>query len=67
MVQVVDMGCAECKLLQMLKREPYIEQLYGVDFDPLPLRLNDRIVYPLTTDYLMPRENPLHVSLMQGG
>lgn len=60
------MGCAECKLLQMLKRVPYIEQLYGVDFDPLPLRLSKHVVYPLTTDYLMPRERPLHVSLMQG-
>lgn len=60
------MGCAECKLLRQLKREPYIEQLVGVDFDPMPLKMNEHIVHPLTTDYLMPRTNPLRVTLMQG-
>ena len=65
-VQMVDLGCAECKLLRKLKRESYIEQLYGVDIDPVTLQLKEHIVYPLTTDYLMPRSNPLQVTLMQG-
>ncbi len=60
------MGCAECRLLRMLKREPYIEELVGVDYDGVLLRMSEHVVQPLTTDYLMPRDNPLQFTLMQG-
>ncbi len=60
------MGCAECKLFRMLKREKCIEELVGVDYDGVLLQMHDRVVQPLTTDYLMPRDNPLECTLMQG-
>ena len=60
------MGCAECKLLWQLKREPYIEELVGVDVDRLLLNMHQATVHPLTTDYLHPREKPLHFALMHG-
>ena len=60
------MGCAECKLLRRLKREQYIEELVGVDIDSLQLYVHQPIVYPLTTDFLNPRQMPLLVKLMQG-
>lgn len=65
-VQVVDYGCAECKLLRLLKKEEYIEELVGVDLDSVPLRMHSGLVRPLITDYLHPRPHPLHMSLMQG-
>ena len=60
------MGCAGCKLLRRLKREQYIEELVGVDIDSLQLYVHQPIVYPLTTDFLNPRQMPLLVKLMQG-
>ena len=60
------MGCAECKLLRRLKREKYIEELVGVDIDSVQLYVHQSIVYPLTTDFLNPRQMPLLVKLMQG-
>ena len=66
MLQVVDMGCAECKLLRLFKKEDYVEQLVGVDLDSVPLRMNAGFVRPLITDYLHPRPHPLHISLLQG-
>ena len=60
------MGCAECKLLRRLKREKYIEELVGVDIDSVQLYVHQPIVYPLTTDFLNPRQMPLLVKLMQG-
>lgn len=66
LLQVVDFGCAECKLLRLLKRELYIERLVGVDVDPVPLRMHSLMVKPLITDYLHPRPRPLHMALMEG-
>ena len=64
--QVVDFGCAECKLLGLLKRELYIESLVGVDVDPVPLRVHSPIIRPLITDHLHPRPRPLYMALMEG-
>ena len=64
--QVVDVGCAECKLLRLLKREAYIEHLVGVDVDPVPLRVHSAMIYPLITDHLHPRPRPLYMALMEG-
>ena len=60
------MGCAECKLLRRLKREQYVEELVGVDVDSKLLYVNQNIVEPLTTDFLIPRQLPLLVKLMKG-
>lgn len=64
--QVVDFGCAECKLLRLLKKEEYIEELVGIDVDSVPLRVHSELVRPLITDHLHPRPHPLHMALMQG-
>lgn len=64
--KVVDLGCAECKLLKLLKKEDYIEELIGVDIDSVPLEMHSNLVEPLITDYLHPRPRPLYAALMQG-
>ena len=48
-LQVIDMGCAECKLLQLLKREEFVEELVGVDISPA-LDLSAYTLRPLITD-----------------
>ena len=63
---MVDLGCAECKLLKLLKKEDYIEELVGVDIDSVPLEMHSNLVEPLITDYLHPRPRPLYAALMQG-
>lgn len=63
---MVDYGCAECKLLRILKKEEYIENLVGVDLDSVPLVMHADMVRPLITDYLHPRPRPLHMALMKG-
>ena len=60
------MGCAEGKLLGLMKRQAHIEELMGVDIDPQLLRRQESTIQPLTTDYLLLRERPLHITLMQG-
>ena len=62
----MDIGCADCKLLRLLKRESYIEDLIGVDVNPVVLEMNSHLVKPLITDHLHPRLHPLHMALMQG-
>lgn len=64
--QVVDIGCAECKLLRLLKSEGYIEQLYGVDIDQSVLEGSQYCIEPLTTDFIHRRAQPLHVCLLKG-
>ena len=63
---MVDFGCAECKLLRLLKRESYIEHLVGVDIDSVPLSVHSAVVRPLITDYLHPRPHPFQMALMEG-
>ena len=60
------MGCAEGKLVCLMKRQGHIEELIGVDVDPQLLRRQENTIQPLTTDYLLLRERPLHITLMQG-
>ena len=60
------MGCAECKLLALMRRRPHVEELIGVDIDAQLLKSRVSSVEPLTTDYLNRRERPLRIRLMQG-
>ena len=60
------MGCAECKLLRLLKFESCISELIGVDIEEGPLRRNSYHLEPLTTDYIFRRSTPFTVKLMQG-
>lgn len=65
-VQVVDVGCGEGKLLRLLRREGSVQELVGVDVQASLLETQQHSLQPLTTDYLLPREQPLTVRLMQG-
>lgn len=60
------MGCAECKLLRLLKFENCIEDLIGVDMDTTVMYPSRRHLEPLTTDYIFRRPKPLRVRLMKG-
>lgn len=66
---VLDMGCAECKLLMLLVRSSRcscITQLAGVDIQRKLLESKQGLLRPLTCDYLSPRANPLTISLYAG-
>ncbi|XP_076799435.1 small RNA 2'-O-methyltransferase-like isoform X1 [Clavelina lepadiformis] len=64
--KVVDFGCAECKLLQLIAREEYVEELCGVDINSTLLEMSTRKIEPLIASYLNPRPQPLTISLFQG-
>ena len=65
-LQVVDMGCAECKLLKSLKFHRHIESLIGVDIDSSLLESHHHSLQPLVTDYLQRRPRPLKIQLFKG-
>ena len=62
---MVDFGCAECKLLQLIAREEYVEELCGVDINSTLLEMSTRKIEPLIASYLNPRPQPLTISLFQ--
>ena len=64
--KVLDMGCAECRLLQLLSREKSVRELVGVDVQASLLEAHQHRLKPLTTDFILRREQPLTVCLMQG-
>lgn len=64
--KVLDMGCAECRLLQLLSREKCVRELVGVDVQASLLEAHQHRLRPLTTDFILRREQPLTVQLMQG-
>lgn len=50
----------------LISEKNSIEILVGVDIDCSLLEMNQSRVKPLTSDFLMPRDSPLTVSLYQG-
>jgi hypothetical protein len=64
--EVVDVGCAECKLLQLLSRAKSVRELVGVDVQASLLEAHQHRLKPLITDFVLRREQPLTVCLMQG-
>ena len=60
------MGCAECKLLQLLSRAKSVRELVGVDVQASLLEAHQHRLKPLITDFVLRREQPLTVCLMQG-
>lgn len=62
----MDIGCAECKLLRLLSREDYVCELVGVDIQASILEAQYNRLQPLITDYVLPRDKPLTIHLMQG-
>ncbi|XP_077440810.1 small RNA 2'-O-methyltransferase [Vanacampus margaritifer] len=64
--KVVDLGCAECNLLQKLRFHSQIELLVGVDINGAKLRKKMHGLAPISTNYLQPTYDQLCVQLYQG-
>ncbi|XP_021179971.2 small RNA 2'-O-methyltransferase [Fundulus heteroclitus] len=64
--KVADMGCGECKLLKQLKFQRNIELLVGVDVNGAKIKKEMYGLAPLSTDYLQPTYEQLHIELYQG-
>ncbi|XP_016997426.2 small RNA 2'-O-methyltransferase isoform X1 [Drosophila takahashii] len=64
--KVVEFGCAEMKLFQLMRRIETIENILLVDIDEPLLRRNLTCVDPLVSDYIRRRAGPLSVQILQG-
>ncbi|XP_037818264.1 LOW QUALITY PROTEIN: small RNA 2'-O-methyltransferase [Lucilia sericata] len=64
--KIVDFGCAELRLLTLLRRIPHVEHILEVDIDAELLKVHQQKAIPLISDYLKKRENPLRVEVLQG-
>ncbi|XP_032428333.1 small RNA 2'-O-methyltransferase [Xiphophorus hellerii] len=64
--KVADLGCGECSLLKQLKFQRSIELLVGVDINGAKIKKNMLRLAPLSTDYLQPTFDQLHIDLYQG-
>uniref|UniRef100_H2YXS7 Small RNA 2'-O-methyltransferase n=1 Tax=Ciona savignyi TaxID=51511 RepID=H2YXS7_CIOSA len=64
--KVVDLGCAECKLINLLRHEDYVKEISGVDLDGSLLRGCSHKLDPQAYDFLNKRFNPLTIRLYQG-
>ncbi|XP_063154428.1 small RNA 2'-O-methyltransferase [Candoia aspera] len=64
--KVADLGCADCRLLWMLKFCNCIEVLVGLDINEEVMKEKMHTLSPLPCDYLLPSERPLTVTLLQG-
>ncbi|NXX39619.1 HENMT methyltransferase, partial [Tricholaema leucomelas] len=64
--KVADLGCADCKLLWMLKFCSCIEVLVGLDISANTMKEKMHVLSPLPVDYLQPTERSLTVTLYHG-
>ncbi|KAM9848849.1 small RNA 2'-O-methyltransferase [Aulostomus maculatus] len=64
--RVADLGCGECSLLRNLRFHREIELLVGVDVDGAQLKEHMYRLAPISTNYLQPGYDQLHVDLYQG-
>uniref|UniRef100_A0A6J0T025 Small RNA 2'-O-methyltransferase n=2 Tax=Pogona vitticeps TaxID=103695 RepID=A0A6J0T025_9SAUR len=64
--KVADLGCADCRLLWMLKFCRCIEVLVGLDINEDVMKEKMHMLSPLPGDYLQPSERSLTVILLQG-
>uniref|UniRef100_A0A673JVF5 Small RNA 2'-O-methyltransferase n=1 Tax=Sinocyclocheilus rhinocerous TaxID=307959 RepID=A0A673JVF5_9TELE len=65
--KVIDVGCAECRLLKKLKfHRNGIQLLVGVDINSVVLLKRMHTLAPLVSDYLQPSDGPLTIELYQG-
>ncbi|XP_054240482.1 small RNA 2'-O-methyltransferase [Indicator indicator] len=64
--KVADLGCADCKLLWMLKFCSCIEVLVGLDSCESVMKEKMHKLSPLPVDYLQPTERSLTVTLYHG-
>jgi len=66
LLQVVDMGCAECRALRIYRSVDTLQRIVGVDIDRQLLIDSSRRLSPLASDYLFRRSKPLTVELYNG-
>ncbi|XP_016148890.1 small RNA 2'-O-methyltransferase-like isoform X1 [Sinocyclocheilus grahami] len=65
--KVIDVGCAECRLLKKLKfHRNGIQLLVGVDINSVVLLKRMHTLAPLVSEYLQPSDGPLTIELYQG-
>ncbi|KAJ7332419.1 hypothetical protein JRQ81_014599 [Phrynocephalus forsythii] len=64
--KVADLGCADCRLLWMLKFYNCIEVLVGLDINEDVMKEKMHTLSPLPGDFLQPSERSLTVTLLQG-
>ncbi|KAJ6658403.1 hypothetical protein lerEdw1_020107 [Lerista edwardsae] len=64
--KVADLGCADCRLLWMLKFCNCIEVLVGLDINEDVMKEKMHMLSPLPGDYLQPSERSLTITLHQG-
>ncbi len=64
--KVLDIGCGEGSLLQVLANSTQFSHLTGVDIDPLELKQCEYYCRPNERDKMHLRELPLTVDLYQG-
>lgn len=64
--KIVDFGCAEMKLLQLLKRVEGVEHILEVDIDKKLLEQYAPRAKPLLCDYVKHRETPLKIEILKG-
>ncbi|KAJ7409251.1 Small RNA 2'-O-methyltransferase [Willisornis vidua] len=64
--KVADLGCADCRLLWMLKFCRCIEVLAGLDICASVMKEKMHMLSPLPIDYLQPSERSLTVTLHHG-
>ncbi|KAH0618352.1 hypothetical protein JD844_017467 [Phrynosoma platyrhinos] len=64
--KIADLGCADCKLLWMLKFCNCIEVLVGLDISEDVMKEKMHTLSPLPGDYLQPSERSLTIILYQG-
>jgi len=66
MLQVVDMGCAECRALSIYRNVDTLQRIVGVDVDRRLLMDSASRLTPLASDYIFRRHKPLTVELYNG-
>ncbi|XP_026179424.1 small RNA 2'-O-methyltransferase [Mastacembelus armatus] len=64
--KVVDLGCSECSLLSKLRFRREIELLVGVDINGAKVKKHMHRLAPISTEYLQPSFDQLHIELYQG-
>lgn len=64
--KVVEFGCAELAMFQYFKQVSHISEVIMVDIDPHILDYYVCRASPLNSDFLNPRQNPLHVEVLCG-
>ncbi|NXF04889.1 HENMT methyltransferase, partial [Smithornis capensis] len=64
--KVADLGCADCRLLWMLKFCSCVEVLAGLDICASVMKEKMHMLSPLPVDYLQPSERSLTVTLHHG-